>query len=67
MNGTGTADRLVQRVIEGYFDELAYTRDLLDARYDDLQAGRVNPIPADEVEAHFREKSAAVRRSQSGS
>lgn len=45
-------------------DELAQNRDMLDSRYDDLQSGRVKPIPGEEVEAWFREKSAAARRSQ---
>jgi hypothetical protein len=66
-NGHATADELVQSVIEGYFDELAQTREMLNSRYDDLKAGRVKPIPGDEVEAYFREKSAAARRSQPGS
>jgi hypothetical protein len=35
---------------------------MLDSRYDDLKSGRVNPISGDEVEAHFREKSATGRR-----
>ena len=60
-NGRATADELVQSVVEGYFDELAQTRELLDSRYDDLKTGRVKPISGDEVEAHFREKSAAAR------
>jgi len=62
-SGRGTADALVQDVIEGYFDELAKTREGLNNRYDDLKSGRVKPIPRDEVAAYFREKSAAVRRS----
>jgi hypothetical protein len=62
-SGGGTADELVQDVVEGYFDELAQTRDLLDSRYDDVKSGSVKPIPGDEVEAYFRQKSAA-RRSQ---
>jgi hypothetical protein len=48
----------------GYFDELANARETLDRRYDDLESGRVKPIPGDEVAAYFREKSAAARRSQ---
>ena len=48
-------------------DELAQTREMLDGRYDDLKSGRVKPIPGDEIEAYFREKSAAARRSQPGS
>lgn len=51
-------------VVEGYFDELAQAGDMLNSRYDDLKSGRVKPIPGDEVEAYFREKSAAVRRPQ---
>ena len=66
-NGRATADELVQDVVEGYFDELANVRDMLNSRYDDLKGGRVNPIPGDEVEAYFRDKSAAARRSPSGS
>src|SRR5580693_7899451 len=63
-SGSGTADKLVQDVVDGYFDELAQTREMLDSRYDDLKSGRVKPIPGDEVEAYFREKSSAARRSQ---
>jgi predicted DNA-binding protein len=66
-SGRRTADELVQDVIEAYFDELAETRTMLNRRYDDLKDGRVKPIPGDEVEAHFRDKSAAARRSQPGS
>ncbi len=67
LRGRGTADELVQNVIEGYFDELAQTREMLSSRYDDLKSGRVKPIPGDEVVAWFREKSTAARRSQPGS
>jgi hypothetical protein len=66
-SGRGTADELVRDVVEGYFDELAQTHDTLNSRYDDLKSGRVKPIPGDEVEAYFREKSAAARRPQPGS
>jgi predicted transcriptional regulator len=62
-SGRGTDD-LVEDAMAGYVDELAQTRDLLNSRYDDLKSGRVKPIPGDEVEAYFREKSAAARRSQ---
>jgi hypothetical protein len=50
-SGRGTADELVRDVVEGYFDELAQTHDMLNSRYDDLKSGRVKPIPGDEVEA----------------
>ena len=51
----------------GYFGEVRQIRDTLNSRYDDLKSGRVKPIPGDEVEAYFREKSAAARRLQPGS
>jgi len=65
-SGRRTADELVQDVIEGYFEDLAQTRTMLNSRYDDLKSGKVKPIPGDEVEAHFREKSSAARRSLRG-
>jgi len=63
-SGRGTAAALVQDVVEGYFDELAQTREMLNSRYDDLKSGRVKAIPGDEVEAYFREKSAAAHQAQ---
>jgi predicted transcriptional regulator len=58
---------LVEDVVAGYFDEFGEVREMLNSRYDDLKSGRVKPIPGDEVEAYFREKTAAARRSQPGS
>src|ERR1017187_5866378 len=66
-SGRGTAEELVQDVIEGYFDELAQTREMLNSRYDDLKSGRVKPIPGEEVETYLREKSAAARGLHRGS
>ena len=60
-------DELVEDAMAGYFEDVAQTREMLNSRYDDLKSGRVKPIPGDEVEAYFREKSAASRRSQPGS
>ncbi len=54
-------DEVVEAALTGYFDELAATRDMLDSRYDDIKSGKVNLIPGEEVEAYFREKSAALR------
>jgi predicted transcriptional regulator len=65
-SGRGT-DELVQDALAGYLDNLDQTRNTLNSRYDDLKSGRVKPIPGDEIEAYFREKSAAARRSPSGS
>jgi hypothetical protein len=57
-----TPDKLVEDAMAGYVAEIAETREMLNSRYDDLKSGRVKPIPGDEVEAYFREKSAAARR-----
>jgi predicted DNA-binding protein len=61
------ADEVLQDALAGYFEEVMQTREILNSRYDDLKSGRVKPIPGNEVEAYFREKSAAARRSQPGS
>ena len=60
-------DQLLDNALAGYEALLSQTREMLDNRYDDLESGRVKPIPGDEVWAHFREKSAAAHRSQQGS
>jgi predicted transcriptional regulator len=60
------SDELVEDAVIGYFDELTRTREMLDRRFDDLESGRVKPIPGDEAIARLREKSAA-RRSSRGS
>jgi hypothetical protein len=62
-----TPDKLLEDALAGYVPELVQTREMLNSRYDDLKSGRAKPIPGDEVEASFREKSAAARRSQPGS
>ena len=66
-SGRGTADQLVQDVVNGCVDELAQASEMLKSRYDDLKSGRVKPIPGEEVEAWFRKKSAAARGLQPGS
>jgi predicted transcriptional regulator len=64
---TGRApDKLVEEAVAGYVAELVETREMLTSRYDDLKSGRVKPISRDEVIAHFREKSAAARRTPPG-
>ena len=54
-------DELVEDAIAGYFAEVQQIRETLNGRYDDLKSGEVRPIPGDEIESHFREKSAAAR------
>jgi hypothetical protein len=55
------SDELMEDAVIGLFDELVYTRQTLNQRYDDLESGRVKPIPGDEVFARLRAKSAARR------
>lgn len=62
--GRGSADDLVRDVIEEFFGDLAQTRERFDGRYDDLESGRVKPIPGDEVVARLRARSAAHRASR---
>jgi len=45
----------------GYFDELAELRETLDRRYDEIESGKVKALTDEDVEAHFRFKSAALR------
>ena len=44
-----------------YLEELAGVGQTLDRRNDDLKGGRVKGVSAEDVETHFREKSAAAR------
>jgi len=64
-DGHATAEQLVRDVVEGYLDELAEVRDMLARRYGEVKSGAVKPIPGDQVEEFFRQKSAAARRRQS--
>jgi predicted transcriptional regulator len=51
------ADELVQEALAGYFEELATLRSTLDARYDDLKSGRVQPIDGEDAFARLKAKS----------
>jgi hypothetical protein len=55
-------DELVEDAVVGLFDELPYTREMLDRRYDDLESGRVQPIDGEEAYRRLMEKTAAQRR-----
>jgi len=43
------SDELVQDAVIGLFDELAFTREMLERRYRDLESGRVQPIDGEEA------------------
>ena len=53
---------LVEDAVIGYFDELTYSREMLDSRYDDLESGRVKPIDGEEAFRRLMEKTEAQRR-----
>ena len=64
-NGRGTAAELVQDVVEGYFDELAQTRQMLNSRYDDLKSGKVKPIDGEEFFEGLRRREDESLKKQS--
>jgi predicted transcriptional regulator len=51
------AHDLVEDAITGYLEELAHTRELLEARYGELKGGRVKPIDGEEAFSSLRRKS----------
>ena len=55
------AEEFVQDALAGYLEELTSLRASLDARYDDLQSGRIRPIDGEEAVSRLREKSSQRR------
>jgi hypothetical protein len=55
------SDELLANAVIGLSDELAFTRQTLDRRYDDLESGRVKLVPGHEVFARLRARSGARR------
>ena len=53
---------LVEDAVVGYLDDLAYTREMLDRRFDDLESGKVKPIDGEEAYRRLMEKSEAQRQ-----
>jgi predicted transcriptional regulator len=51
------AEDIVEDALAGYLDEVTRLRERLDARYDELGSGRIQPIGGDEAAARLREKS----------
>ena len=56
------SDELVADAVAGLFDELAYTREMLDRRYDDLESGRVQAVDGEEAYRRLMEKTEEQRR-----
>lgn len=43
------SDELVRDAVMGFFDEFAFTREMLERRYRDLETGRVQPVDGEEA------------------
>jgi predicted transcriptional regulator len=56
------SDELLEDAVAGLFDELAYAREMLDRRYDDLESGRVQPIDGEEAYRRLMEKAQRRQR-----
>jgi predicted transcriptional regulator len=57
------SDELVQDAVIGFFDELVFTREMLERRYHDLENGRVQPIDGEEAYRQLMAKTKERRRS----
>jgi hypothetical protein len=55
-------DDLVEDAMAGYLAELAQTREMLDARYDDIKSGQVKTVDGEEAFNRIRTKSNQRRR-----
>jgi predicted transcriptional regulator len=56
------SDELVQDAVTGFFDEIAFTREMLERRYRDLETGRVQPIDGEEAYRRLIAKTEERRR-----
>lgn len=54
-----SSEELLEDAVIGLYDELAFTRETLGRRCEDLESGRVKAIPGEEAFANIRVKSAA--------
>jgi hypothetical protein len=57
------SDELVVDEVRCHIDGLAYVREMLDRRYDDLESGRVKLIDGEEAFQRLMDKTEARRRS----
>ena len=64
------ADRAPAEVIEdaviGLYDELAYTRELLNRRYDEMESGKVPGIDGEEAYRRLIEKNGSTATASAG-
>ena len=55
------ADELLEDAVNGLFDELAFARELLDRRYDEMATGAVPGIDGEEAYRRLMEHTQARR------
>ncbi len=53
---------VIEDAIIGLYDELAYTRETLDRRYDEMESGKVQGIDGEEAYRRLMEKTQAQRQ-----
>ena len=53
---------VVEDAVIGLIDELAYLRETLDRRYDDMESGKVQGIDGEEAYRRLMEKTQATRQ-----
>lgn len=56
------SDELVQDAVMGFFDELAFTRELLERRYRELETGRVQAMDGEEAYRRLMAKTEERRQ-----
>jgi predicted transcriptional regulator len=56
------SDELVQDAVAGFFDELVFTREMLERRYRDLETGRAQPIDGEEAYRRLMAKTEERRQ-----
>ncbi len=56
---------VIADAVVGLFDELAYTRETLDRRYDEMESGKVSGIDGEEAYRRLMEKTQAQRERRS--
>ena len=56
------SDELVQDAVVGLLEELAFTREMLERRYRELEGGRVDAVDGEEAYRHLMAKTDERRR-----
>jgi predicted transcriptional regulator len=52
---------VIEDAVIGLYDELAYTREMLDRRYDEMESGKVQGLDGEEAYRRLLEKTQALR------